>query len=244
MGYIENIVWYLYERVYEVILNKLLPRQLMLENVLEILKVSAKGKYLDAGCGLGDFSFRIKERGGEVIGIDRSRYFLEKAKKKYSNINFMYGDLEKELYFLNNEEFDGVVSINTLYLIKNYKYISGYKVPLPLLEFRRVLKNKGVVVVVTPRCPGYSQIAIFKEHLKLSFQRLGKFITIFQLFFYFPYILIVVLANFYVVIKGKKGDYKFYRDEELKRFLELCGFKNIRINSCYANQNILAVAEK
>ncbi|MCM8773598.1 MAG: hypothetical protein NC820_02530 [Candidatus Omnitrophica bacterium] len=58
MGHIENIVWYLYERV-----NKLLPRQLMLENVLEILKVSAKGKYLDSGCGLGDFSFRIKERG-------------------------------------------------------------------------------------------------------------------------------------------------------------------------------------
>jgi len=243
-NWIERTVWFFYGKVYARALSKLLPRQELFTEALNKLKICRNCKYLDAGCGSGDFSFLIYSEGGRVVGLDNSQDVLKRAREKYSMIDFVYGDLEKELPFLKNEEFDGVVSINSIYLIKNFKEIDSYKIPFPLVEFKRLLKKGGILLIVTPKYPGYSQKIIFEDHLKKSFAKRGKFRTFLELIVYFPWAIIVILANLYIQKKGKIGYYNFYKEIELENSLKACGFRDIELTLCYSGQNIMAVARK
>ena len=243
-GWIDGAVWFFYLKVYDQILSRLIPRQEMLQEVLNKVNIHKGYKYLDAGCGSGYFSFLMQSNGGMITGIDNSHALLERAKKIYPAVNFIYGDLEKRLIFFKNEEFDGIISINNLYLIRSFGQLNSHKIPFPLLEFTRLLKAGGVLIIATPRYPGFSMGLIFNDHLKKSFAKYGIFRTLLEFIVYFPQIMIVVLANLYIKKKGKIGYYYFYKEKEMKDYLEMCGFKDIEIGTCYSNQNIMVVAKK
>ncbi len=242
--WIEGAVWFFYLKVYDQILLRLIPRQEMLQKVLNKLEVRRGYKYLDAGCGSGYFSSFMQSNGGVVTGIDSSYSLIERAKKTYPAVNFIYGDLEKRLTFLRDEEFNGVVSINSIYLIRSFGQLNSHKIPLPLLEFARLLKVGGVLIIATPKYPGFSMGSILSDHLKKSFVKHGVFRTLLEFIIYFPQVIIVVLANLYIKKKGKIGYYYFYREKELKDYLEMCGFEDIELGTCYSNQNIMVVAKK
>jgi len=241
---IEKLVWSAYNKVYKKVLERLLPREIMLNEVIERLDIKRGDIYLDAGCGTGDLMLKIYKKGGKVIGLDNSKKWISQSAKKYPFLKFYLHDIDKKINIFSDGMFDGIVSVNTLYLLKNYVDNNGIKVPLILKEFKRLLKIGGRMIIVTPKYPGYSQFKIFKDHLRISIKKSGFFNTLIPIIIYLPHILIVVLVNFYIQFSGKKGYYKFFKEDEIRSYLQHLGFRNIVITDTYSKQNILAICKK
>jgi ubiquinone/menaquinone biosynthesis C-methylase UbiE len=142
-------------------LNHLNPYQHVLQTVASHIPSDSKVKVLDAACGTGNFEsvFFLSHNNHKhnVVGIDASKEMLLRAKEKHHNhqqVSFVFGDLNQKLSFVP-DDFDYVVSINTLYAIAD---------PLTLLcEFFRVLKIGGRLLLVTPKRNCQNGL-ILKEH--------------------------------------------------------------------------------
>jgi ubiquinone/menaquinone biosynthesis C-methylase UbiE len=96
-------------------------------------------KVLDAGCGTGYLSRMLHERGAFVIGIDFSEKMIEIARSKAPQISFQV-DSCSELKTVD----DGSVDL----VIANYVLMDTPDLTRAIKAFNRVLKNKGLAVVV------------------------------------------------------------------------------------------------
>lgn len=101
---------------------------------------------LDAGCGSGQHSNQIARFVKLVIGIDNNEESLKIAKadaknKEIKNVSFFKGNLEHKL-FLKNKSCDFAILFDVLEHIKRRQFF--------LREIIRVLKNKGMAIVVIP----------------------------------------------------------------------------------------------
>lgn len=97
-------------------------------------------KILFAGCGNGLECVLAVSRGANVIGIDISEKEIELARRNCPKAEFYVADLERTKF--NNNSFDIIVSI----LAVMYKGNLGSV----LKEFRRILKRKGIMILVVP----------------------------------------------------------------------------------------------
>ncbi len=101
--------------------------------------------YLDAGCGTGNFSKKLIEKGLKVTGIDISLEMLSVAKEKVPSANFM----EMDFYDLkfNDHTFDGILSMTAFEFIKEPQKAID--------EFIRVLKPGGELIIgtINPNSP-------------------------------------------------------------------------------------------
>jgi ubiquinone/menaquinone biosynthesis C-methylase UbiE len=104
-------------------------------------------KILDAGCGAGRYSIEFAKRGCEVTLFDISSEQLNIAKEKIYESNlqenidgFIQGDI-RDLSQFKNQQFDMVVCYGAplSYVMENREKA--------ILEFNRVLKNKGSLFV-------------------------------------------------------------------------------------------------
>ncbi|MGM0380146.1 MAG: class I SAM-dependent methyltransferase, partial [Bacillota bacterium] len=79
----------------------------------DLLNVKKKDKILDAGCGTGNFTKKIKEnyKKVDIIGIDISNKMLKIARQKNSELEFKKMDLN-DLNFEDNT-FDKIISMAT-----------------------------------------------------------------------------------------------------------------------------------
>lgn len=62
------------------------------EDVMELLHSPAGSRVADLGCGNGNLTVKLAERGYNVTGIDDSEEMLETAKRKHSDIEFIKGN--------------------------------------------------------------------------------------------------------------------------------------------------------
>lgn len=62
------------------------------EDVMELLQVAAGSRVLDLGCGNGNLTNKLKEKGYAVIGIDDSEDMLSIARASYPDIDFRKGN--------------------------------------------------------------------------------------------------------------------------------------------------------
>ncbi|MBW1699463.1 MAG: methyltransferase domain-containing protein [Deltaproteobacteria bacterium] len=103
-------------------------------------------KVLDAGCGTGNSTFPLAERGFNVLAIDFGLSVINQARalnlKKYhfTRIRFGLMDLSRNLPIKDNA-FDLVASLHCIMKVKN--------VDLTLKEFYRILKPGGRAVIST-----------------------------------------------------------------------------------------------
>ncbi len=101
---------------------------------------SLKGKkVLDAGCGVGRDVGEFLKRDLDVDGLDFSKENLIVAKQKFPKANFIEGDLLKMP--LPDRHFDGIWACASILHLKKKDALNA------LLEFKRVLKPKGVLFV-------------------------------------------------------------------------------------------------
>lgn len=95
---------------------------------------------LCVGCGTGEECDHLMKQGAKkVVGIDISSGLIDYAKKSYPKIEFHVMDMEK-LEFPDNS-FDYIYSSLTLHYVDSWVK--------PLMEIRRVLKNKGIFLFST-----------------------------------------------------------------------------------------------
>lgn len=94
---------------------------------------------LDAGCAAGWYTNWLLEHGAKVTALDISPKMIEMTKKRVGEkANIIKADLNKSLDFLNDEQFDVVLSSLTLHYLKKWDTVMN--------EFNRILKNNGILV--------------------------------------------------------------------------------------------------
>lgn len=116
--------------------------------------INIEGKVLDAGCGPGHFMIKLLERKYRVTGIDVSRKMLELASEQInrnklnSSVNLIVSDIES-IPFRDNS-FDILSTAGVIeYLDKDVKVLS---------EFKRVLKNNGLLIISVTNKYSYNLI--------------------------------------------------------------------------------------
>lgn len=109
---------------------------------LEKFKKFLKGKIIEVGCGMGNFTSTLSKY-GEVTGIDIEKNFINNFKKNGdARIKIGYGDIEKGEYFFKNTTFDTAVCINVLEHIKEDKKA--------LKNLYLLLKRSGYLIILVP----------------------------------------------------------------------------------------------
>ncbi len=109
------------------------------EQLIHHLKPTNSGKYLDIGCGTGNYTNELQKNGFEFIGIDPSKQMLEKAKLKNNEIDWKIGSVEN--IELPENFVDGIIASLTIHHWTDLE--------IGFLELNKVLKPAGRIVIFT-----------------------------------------------------------------------------------------------
>ncbi len=108
-----------------------------LDKHLDIIK-QAKGPVLDLGCGLGNDSLYLTERGVSVIASDYSQEALDSIRKSMPEVEVARADISKKLPF-EDGQFEVIVADLSLH------YFSSETTCNVMREVKRILANGGHV---------------------------------------------------------------------------------------------------
>lgn len=114
---------------------------------------------LDIGCGVGNFTNYIYEKGFNVKGLDLAEEMLKIAKEKYKNIVFYNMDMRN---ITLNEKFDGLVLAYSLI------HLPKKDVESVLKKYYEMLNKNGKILIILQG--GYGEHIIdepLKDGLKL-----------------------------------------------------------------------------
>lgn len=82
--------------------------------IIKLLNIQSGSSILDLCCGIGRHSLELARRGYQVTGVDRTKGYLDKARKQAKeeglNIEFVQGDMR---FFSRPNAFDTVISMFT-----------------------------------------------------------------------------------------------------------------------------------
>ena len=84
--------------------------------VLELLAPQAGERILDLGCGTGQLTAEIAQRGAQVVGLDNSANMIGQARQNYPGLAFVLGDAAG---FRFEQPFDAVFSNAALHWVKD-----------------------------------------------------------------------------------------------------------------------------
>jgi len=123
-----------------------------------------KPKILHAGCGGGQVEEGIIDS-QSVIGLDISVNALKLYRKNHPDSNLILGDITKT--GIRNESLDGVYNLGVM------EHFSEDQINQILLEFHRILKKRGIIILFWP--PKYGATVIFLKGVHYFFNTfLGK----------------------------------------------------------------------
>src|SRR6185312_13855733 len=86
------------------------------EGVVELLNPQRGERIVDLGCGSGQLTAQIAERGANVIGIDRSEEMIAQARANFPEMDFRIADATN---FEIESEADAVFSNAALHWVKD-----------------------------------------------------------------------------------------------------------------------------
>ena len=109
------------------------------EQLLKHLNPRKNGLYLDIGCGTGNYTNMLQEKGFQCIGIDPSIEMLQKAQSQNKNIQWKIGSAEKT--DLSQHSVDGIIGTLTIHHWTNLTRAFS--------ELNYILKPKGKIVIFT-----------------------------------------------------------------------------------------------
>lgn len=110
------------------------------EKLIQQYNLPHNAKILDVGCGKAYLLFELKQLlpDAEVKGFDISSYAIDNAKEEVKQFLFVYR--VQDIFPFHEQEFDLVLSINTLHNLPLHELNSA------LMEIERVGKNKYLVM--------------------------------------------------------------------------------------------------
>lgn len=132
------------------------------------LRPEKSKRYLDIGCGTGNYTDELYNRGVDIIGIDPSEIMLKAARSKNEKIEWRLGTADKTS--LKNKSVDGITASLTIHHWKNLQD--------SFLEMNRVLKDNGRIVIFTStpkQMDGYWLNHYFPKMLEDSKRQMPSF---------------------------------------------------------------------
>src|SRR5450631_359693 len=81
--------------------------------LFDLIAANKNYLYLDIGCGTGNYTIQLANRGIEIWGIDPSEEMLGKAKEKSSSVNWLIGSAER--IPVSDHFFSGGMAILTIH---------------------------------------------------------------------------------------------------------------------------------
>ena len=131
-----------------------------------------KGKCLDLGCGIGQYSKILMEYGYNVTSADISEIALKKVNE--FNDNIMKIDMREKLSFPDNE-------FELVFANLSIHYFNDKDTKNLILEIKRVLKTDGLFIGSVNGIEGYQEIkSTAKEIEKHYWLNKGKYIRLFN----------------------------------------------------------------
>jgi len=124
--------------------------------------------YLDIGCGTGNYTIALANKGLNFYGVEPSEKMLDIARSRNGNVNWFLGQAEQ--IPLDDNLFDGAVATLTIHHWTNIKKA--------LKEIHRVLKKDGKIVFFTAtpeQMQGYWLNHYFPKMLKDSIVQMPSF---------------------------------------------------------------------
>lgn len=91
------------------------------ENLIDILSPQPGERILDIGCGTGQLTNLIRQKGAEVVGIDSSQEMIAQARSAFPEIEFKVKDALNLSYY---QKFDAVFSNATIHWIPNQRKLA------------------------------------------------------------------------------------------------------------------------
>lgn len=85
----------------------------LLGRMIDLLELNAEGKYLDIGCGTGNYTSKFVSLGFDFEGADPSSLMLETASERYPEIKWHLGTAED--FHLESESLDGIMAGLTIH---------------------------------------------------------------------------------------------------------------------------------
>ncbi|MGE3803001.1 MAG: class I SAM-dependent methyltransferase [Candidatus Kapaibacterium sp.] len=140
----------------------------IVERFLNLLQPELGKRYLDIGCGTGNYTSALQRGGYDFIGVDPSAAMLEAAGQKNPDVDWRIGSAEAT--GLDAESVDGIVASLTLHHWSDLE--AGFR------EMYRVLKRGGTMVIfsTTPeQTGGYWLHHYFPKMMEDSVQQLPSF---------------------------------------------------------------------
>lgn len=111
----------------------------LLERLFHLLQPNKSDLYLDIGCGTGNYTIKLNQKGIRMVGVDPSEKMLGTASKRNSSVVWKIGSAEN--IPLDNKSTFGTIGTLTIHhwgdLNKSFK------------EINRVLKPSGKIVIFT-----------------------------------------------------------------------------------------------
>ena len=122
--------------------KKLLARFQVYEPIISVICCEANNpKFLDIGCGNGEFLTFISSFGGDVVGIEKNPAHFE---GKNNKVFFEHSDALTWLKRQDDSSFDFVSAIH---VIEHLEFSYLYEM---VGEIKRVLKENGIILFETP----------------------------------------------------------------------------------------------
>jgi SAM-dependent methyltransferase len=113
-------------------------------NIISLLKIGPEASVLDLCCGPGRHSLQLARRGFSVTAVDRTKTYLEKARKQAESEGFRIKFVEDDMRrFCRPTSFD--VAINLFTSFGYFEDISDDK--KVITNVYRSLKDKGVFLI-------------------------------------------------------------------------------------------------
>jgi ubiquinone/menaquinone biosynthesis C-methylase UbiE len=109
------------------------------ERLMHYLSPEKKEFYLDIGCGTGNYTMELNDKGIKFYGVDPSDKMLQEAKFKSQRINWLQGSAES--IPVENKFFAGAIATLTLH--------HWLDLPASFSEINRVLKMKSRFIIFT-----------------------------------------------------------------------------------------------
>nr|WP_298998905.1 class I SAM-dependent methyltransferase [uncultured Allomuricauda sp.] len=109
------------------------------QQLLYHLQPTKNGRYLDIGCGTGNYTHAFQKKGYDFMGVDPSKVMLDRARRKNQEIVWKIGSAENT--GLLESSFDGIIGSLTIHHWTNLE--------LAFLELFKILKPNRRIVILT-----------------------------------------------------------------------------------------------
>jgi len=225
----ENRPWYnqdSYWMTFEPMLfhqKRLADTAVQVDGIINLLNIEAGAKILDLCCGIGRHSLEFARRGYQVTGVDRTKFYLDKAERQAKaedlEIEFINEDMRA---FSRNNAFDVVINMFT-----SFGYFEDADDDRRVVEnVYRSLKSNGKFLI---EVMGKELIA--RDFRERDWNEFNDFIILEER---------KLLNNWekiesrWIVVKDdQQVEHKFvlrlYSALELSSLLKQCGFSNVEV---------------